>query len=161
MSTSYQVVFDKFIRRLKGDTQFFNYGNLTEAEINSLVEEHLLSLLDRAIDKLYNFGLPDFDFHARDNVTQVFNGTLVPQEVSLLSDLMYLAYVEEDVNRLKSLGLVLRTSEINALFSPANDRKTYLEMAAKLESNIINSINQYFSRDRYTWKLKSIYGGNE
>lgn len=156
--TSYQVIFDKFIKKLKGDSQFFNYGNLTDEEINQLVDDHLLSLLESAIDKLYNFGLPDIDFHDRDNVAQIFNEDLVPQEISLLVDLMYLSYAEEDMNKLKSLGLVLRTSEINALFSPANDRKTYIEMLEKLESNVVDSINQYFSRDRKTWKMKSIYG---
>lgn len=156
--TSYQVIFDKFIKKLKGDSQFFNYGNLTNEEINQLVDDHLLSLLESAIDKLYNFGLPDIDFHDRDNVAQIFNEDLVPQEISLLVDLMYLSYAEEDMNKLKSLGLVLRTSEINALFSPANDRKTYIKMLEKLESNVVDSINQYFSRDRKTWKMKSIYG---
>lgn len=156
--TSYQVIFDKFIKKLKGDTQFFNYGNLTDAEINALVDDHLVALLNRAIDKLYSFGLPDINFYDKDDTTQNFNENLVPQEISLLVELMYLSYVEEDMNKLKSLGLVLRTSEINALFSPANDRKTYLDMVSKLENNIVNSINQYFARDRESWKLKSIYG---
>lgn len=156
--TSFQVVFDKFIKKIKGDNQFFNYGYLSDNEINALVEDHLLALLNRAIDRLYAFGLPDINFYDKDDTEQNFTEVLVPQEISLLSNIMYLCYVEEDMNKLKSFGLVLRTSEINAIFSPANDRKTYLEMVEKLESGVVDSINQYFARDRKTWKLKSIYG---
>lgn len=158
MSTSYKEIFDKFIKKLKGDTQFFHYQNLTEDEINEIVEDHLISLLNRAIDELYNYGLPDFDFYDKDDALHVFNGELVKQEIALLTDLMYLSYIQEDVNKLKAFGLVFRTSEINALFSPANDRKTYLEMVASVKNKIVGSINNYYSRDRLTWKVKSIYG---
>ncbi|PAD70723.1 hypothetical protein CHH83_02650 [Bacillus sp. 7586-K] len=158
MSTSYSVIFDKFIKKLKGDTQFFHYQNLTEDEINEIVEDHLISLLNSAIDKLYNYGLPDFDFYDKDDSLQIFNGDLVRQEIALLTDLMYLSYIEEDANKLKAYGLIFRTSEINTLFSPANDRKTFMEMVKGIEENIIGSINNYYSRNRLTWKEKSIYG---
>lgn len=140
-------------------SSFFNYGDLSESEINEIVQDHLLSLLDTAIDKIYEYGLPDFDFYDKDNDLQHFNDELVPQEVSLLSDLMYLAYVEEDRNKLKAYGLVFRTSEVNVLFSPANDRRTYIEMIEKIESKVTNSVINYLSRNRLTWKEKSIYGG--
>lgn len=158
MKTEYQLIFDKFIKKLKGDKQFFNYRNLSEAEINEIVEDHLMSLLDRAIDRIYDFGSPDFDFYNRDDQLHQFNNELVKQEIALLSDLMYLAYLEEDRNKLKAVGLKFRTSEVNVLFSPANDRKTYLEMVDKVESNTINSVVNYLSRNRLTWKEKSIYG---
>lgn len=160
MTTNYQVVFDKFIKKLKGDNQFFNYGNLSDFEINQMVEDHLISLLGRAIDKLYDSGLPDFDFYNKDDALQQFNDQLVPQEISLLSDLMYLAYLEEDRNKLKAFGLVFKTSEINTMFSPANDRKSYLDMLSSIENNILNSVANYLSRDRNTWKYKSLYGGS-
>lgn len=157
--TAYKEVFDRFIKKLKGDTQFLNYSNLSKDEINEIVDAHLNSLLDRAIDELYSFGLPDFDFYDKDNELQLFNGKLVQQEVSLLSEIMYLNYLKEDINKLHAFGLVLRSSEIDTLFSPANDRKTFIEMINGIELNVISLINNYFSRDRLTWKEKSIYGG--
>ena len=159
MPTSYAVVTKKFIKKLKGDTSFFNYKNLTEAEIEALVEDHLTSLLNQAIDKIYLYGLPDFDFYDKDDELQTFNGDLVLQEVSLLTDIMYLTYAEEDRNKLKVLGLTFRSSELN-VFSPANERKSFLDMIEKIEMSVVNSISNYLSRDRLTWKLKSIYGGN-
>lgn len=158
MNTGYRVVFDRFIKKLKNDTEFFNYSNKTESQISDLVEEHLVSLLGRAIDIIYDYGIPDFDFMDRDDVLQYFNGELTRQEIALLSDLMYFEYVSEDLNKLKAYGLVLRTSEINALFSPANDRRTYLELINYIETKTINALINYLSRDRLTWKIKSIYG---
>jgi hypothetical protein len=159
MSTPYNVIFDKFIKKLKGDTQFFNHGQLTDEQINILVNDHLLSLLNRSIDKIYEYGNPDFNFHDKDDESQQFNKELVKQEISLLSEIMYFSYAEEDRNKLKVMGTRFRTSEVNVLFSPANDRKTYLEMIAELEASINNSISNYFSRNRTTWQMKSIYGG--
>lgn len=159
MATSYQVVFNRFIKKLKNDDSFFQYGNLTELEIEQMVDEHLVSLLGRSIDKIYEYGLPDFDFYNKDDTSQVFNGDLIPQEISLLSDIMYFTYIEEDRNKLKVFGLSFRNSELN-VFSPANERKSYLDMLEKIETKVVNSIGNYLARDRDTWQLKSIYGGN-
>ncbi|MEM5592745.1 hypothetical protein AAHH67_15250 [Niallia circulans] len=158
MTTNFELVFDKFIKKLKGDTQFFNYSGLTEDEINNIIQDHLLSLLDRAIDKLYEYGNPDINFYDKDN--EKFNVSLVNQEISLLSDLMYFSYAEEDRNKLKVLGNRFRTSEVQIMFSPANDRNSYLSMIAELESKVVNAVSNYYSRDRKTWKIKSIYGGD-
>ncbi|MED3562253.1 hypothetical protein [Bacillus xiapuensis] len=160
MATEYDVIFDKFIKKLKGDKQFFNYGNdLLDTDIDELVDQHLVSLLNRAIDKLYEQGLPDIDFYDKDDLLQSFNEDLTPQEIALLTDLMYLSYFEEDRNKLKAMGLFFRTSEIN-LFSPANERKSYMDMLSEIESSVLNSVTNYLSRDRKTWQYKSIYGGN-
>lgn len=157
--TNYDVIFDKFIKKLRGDTSIFNYKYLSEAEINELVEEHLTSLLSRAVDKIYECGLPDINLHDRDDVLQTFNDELVPQEIALLSDVMYICYLNEDLNKLKAVGTFFRTSEIE-MFSPANERKSYLSLVEKVEQDILNSIVNYLSRDRLTWNFKSIYGGN-
>jgi hypothetical protein len=157
MATSYDVVFDRFIKKLRGDLSFFNYTNLSEEQINEIVGSHLNSLLNRSIDKLYEFGLPDFDFYDKDDDLQQFNGDLVRQELSLLSELMFFHYCEEDINKLKPLGMFFRTSEIE-VFSPATERKSYMELLKTIESTVVNSISNYFSRNRLTWALKSIYG---
>lgn len=156
--TSYQVIFEKFIKKLKGDTHFFNYKDIPTSEIEAIVEEHLLSLLERAINKIYELGLPDINFYNKDDLTQNFNEELTPQEINLLSDLMYLAYLEEDRNKLKVIQTTFRSNELNVL-SPANERNSYLNMLEGIESNIINSVINYLSRDRKTWEFKSLYGG--
>lgn len=156
MSTPYEVVFKKFYKKLVNDKVFFNYNNLTEVEIQELVSDHSLALLNDAIDYLYTFDLPDFNFYNNDDVLLVFNEDLVPQEISLLAEIQYFLYMSEDKNKLKIFGLVFKSSELNVL-SPANERNSYLNMLKDIENKVINKITNYFSRDRNTWKLKSIY----
>lgn len=155
-TTPYSLIFEDFIKKLKNDTDFFNYGDLLDVEIEALVRDHLISLLNRSIGMLYNYGNPDVDFYDKDDVMEYFNFILVNQEISLFVDLMYLSYMNEDKNKLKVFELNFRSSELN-VFSPANDRKTYSEMVDKIEHNVVNAISNYFSRDRLTWREKSIY----
>ncbi|GFN32596.1 hypothetical protein [Paenibacillus xylaniclasticus] len=159
MATPFQIIYDRFIKRLKNDEQFLNYKGLNDQEIEQVVNDHLDSLLERSIEEIYKFGLPDANLYDRDDVNKLFNFDLIPQEISLLSELMYLCYFQEERNKLKVFSLTFRGSELD-VFSPANDRKTFLEMLNKLESDAFNSISNYLSRDRLTWTQKSIYQNN-
>lgn len=158
MSTPYDVVYEKFLKRLKNDSQFLNYKNVSEEEIEELVNEHLYNLLERAVDRLYDFGLPDIDFYNRNDEEKQFNEDLVPQEINLLADLMFLSYLDEDKNKLKAFEITFNSRELN-VFSPANNRNSFLNMISNIENQIINNIHNYYIRDRQTWKIKSIYEG--
>jgi hypothetical protein len=158
LSTPYDVVYEKFLKRLKNDSQFLNYKNVSEEEIEELVNEHLYNLLERAVDRLYDFGLPDIDFYNRNDEEKQFNEDLVPQEINLLADLMFLSYLDEDKNKLKAFEITFNSRELN-VFSPANNRNSFLNMISNIENQIINNIHNYYIRDRQTWKIKSIYEG--
>lgn len=157
LGTPYQVIYDKFLKKLKGDNKFFQYGNLSETEIKEMVEEHLLGLLEQAIDKIYSFGNPDINLYDKNNTLQQFNIELIPQEIALLSDAMYSFYVSETKNKLNHFSTIFKSNELNVLFSPANERKSLLELINKEEDKINNAISNYLSRSRDTWEIKSIY----
>ncbi len=156
MATSFEILFKKFYKRLVNDKQFFNYRGLDEEQVKLLVQDHSLDLLNQSIDEIFRYGKPDCDFYDKDDDLLQFNFELVHQEISLFVDLMYQKYFEEDKNKLKVFGLTFTSSELNVL-SPANERKTFLEMLDKLEKKNINTIKDYLSRDRKTWLHKSIY----
>src|SRR5690625_4680717 len=118
VTTSYEEVFDRFIQRIKNDRSFFEYDGLTDEEIVEIVTDHLNSLLNRAVDRIYEFGNPDINFYNKDDDLQQFNEKLIPQEINLLADLMYVSYVQEELNRFKAFELTFRSSELN-VFSPA------------------------------------------
>jgi hypothetical protein len=157
MSTSYDVIYKKFYKRLVNDTQFFNYQGLTEERIKELVADHTLDLLNQSIDEIYRYGKPEVDFYDKDDELLQFNFDLVSQEIPIFVDLMYQKYFDEDKNKLKAFGLQFTSDELNVICSPANDRKTFLEMVNKLELKNINTIKDYLTRDRKTWLHKSIY----
>jgi hypothetical protein len=159
LATSYDVLFKKFMRKIKNDDDFFNYTGLTDLEVEEMINGHLNSLIDRAVGFIYKFGNPDIDLYDRDDNTQQFNVDLVNQEIDLLVDLMYFSYIEEQRNKIKTFGLTFRSDELN-VFSPANERRTVLDMIEKLEESVIFSVQNYLSRDRLTWKYKSIFNGD-
>lgn len=130
---------------------------MEDEEIEEMINDHLIGLLNRAIDKLYEYGNPDINLYDKDDTLETFNTPLVVQEVSLLAQIMYLSYIEEERNKLKAFGITFRSSELN-VFSPANDRKTFLGMLDKIQIETVNTITNYYSRDRLTWQVKSIYG---
>lgn len=156
MSTSYELIFDKFIKKLKNDKEFLNYTGLTDTDITTLVKDHCIDLLNQAIDKIYEFGNPDINFYDKDDTTEIFNIDLISQEISLLVNLMYQCYLEEDKNKMHFYELEFTSSELN-LFSPASNRTSYLKMIENIEINNSESINNYLGRDRKTWLPKSIY----
>jgi hypothetical protein len=157
MATPYSIIFNKFYKRLVNDKQFFNYSGLTEDQIKTLVQDHTLDLLEQAIEAFYKIGNPVIDFYDKDDNAQQFNVDLVKQEISLIVDLMYQKYFDEDKNKLHAFGLIFTSNELNVVASPANDRKTFLEMIKNIDKNNLNALSDYFCRDRKTWQRKSIY----
>ncbi|ALS22305.1 hypothetical protein [Paenibacillus naphthalenovorans] len=157
MATSYELIFKKFIKKLKNDENFFNYKNLTDEEVEEMINDHLNSLLDRSVSFIYKFGNPDINLYDRNDELQEFNVDLVNQEIDLLSDLMYFSYFEEQKNKVTAFELTFRSSELN-VFSPSNERRTVLNMISDLENSSVDAIQNYLSRDRITWNYKSIYG---
>lgn len=156
MNTSYDVIFDRFYKKLKNDKHFFNYGDLPIEEIEELVKDHSIDLLNQAIDIIYTIGKPDIDWYDKNDITMLFNVELVQQEIGLIVNLMYQSYFEEERNKLKKFGLTFKSSELN-VFSPAEDRKSFLAMLDALQKDNENSIKNYLSRERTTWKFKSMY----
>lgn len=159
MITSYEEVFERFLQRIKNDRDFFNYTGLSDEEVAELVNDHLNSLLNRAIDRIYEYGNPDFNFYDKDDDLQQFNNKLIPQEINLLADLMYASYANEELNKLKAFEITFRSSELN-VFSPANERKSKMEMVKDIEEKAIRNLNNYLARDRNTWEYKKIIGEN-
>lgn len=157
MATSYQILSDKFTKRLINDKNFMNYSSdLSEPEIETLVNDHIKDLIDQSVGMIYKYGNPDVNFYDKNDTTETFNFDFVNQEISLFIEIMYYCYMAEDRNKLHILGLTFKSSEL-AVFSPAADRDSYLSMLEKIEIKVINSVCDYLARDRETWLYKSIY----
>lgn len=155
--TSYDIIFDLFYKRLKGDTRYFKYSSeLSLLEIEELVASHSIDLLDQSIKMIYKCGNPDINLHDKDDQFQIFNISLVDQEIDLLIDLMQYRYFHEDKNKLHELSIIFSSSELRTL-SPANERDSVLKMIKDMKQDCISGIENYLCRDRETWKMKSIY----
>lgn len=155
MATSYDLIKDKFFKRLRGDKRFFAYKNLTETEIIQLANDHFEDLLEQSVEEIYKYDItPQIDFYNRDNALKQFNDDLNIREISLLVDLCYLKYFNEDKNKLHEFSLVFKSNELNTL-SPANERNSVLEMINDMEDKVASDIIKYLSTDRNTGKTKT------
>lgn len=156
-STSFDVIYQKFFDKVENDPDFFDYYNIPEDKAMEIAVERASNLLKDAIEVLMTKCSPDVDFFNYDNELGCFNFKVYPIEIKLLCDIMYEIYLEKYLIMLKPIINTLTSSDIKALFSPANERKTYQELCKYISLKNEKSISKYIARDRVTNKLKSIY----
>lgn len=155
MSTLYKKIYDPFYDRLEKDETFIDYINLTEQECIDLAKERSHSYLTEAISELTSNCTPDINFEDYDDDLEVISEDLTKKEIKLLVDIMFKIYMERDVPKLHVFALYLTPNELNT-FSPANERKSYLDLIKGLQDGIDKSIDNYSSTDRLTGKRKII-----
>ncbi|WP_061328774.1 hypothetical protein [Clostridium botulinum] len=153
MNTPLEKIYDRFIKKIKNDEDFFDYKDLSEDEVKSIVGDHLIELFTQAIEEIYDNGNPDVDLYDINKEKEEFNFELTHLEISLIVNLMYQKYIEEDRVKLKALQFFFRSDELN-VFSPANERKTFEDMLDKIISENKRRMSSYFARDRITGKIK-------
>ena len=153
MGTVYSTVYDGFLKQLRGDKEFFNYKNVSEIDVQTLVNDHCLKLLGQSIDFIYDFGSPQINFYNKDDVAKQFNIDLTDKEIGILSNLMYYFYMMESRNKLKILGLTFSSQELS-VFSPSNERRSYEEMLNNIKKDNEYMVINYLNKDRVSKKLK-------
>ena len=155
MSTSFEKVINKFFRKIEKDREFFSYYNVTLEDAMQLAKEQANGYLLEAVEKLTDACVPDIDFFDYDEELQVFNFKLTEKEIGLLTDLMREVYFERDFVTLKAFKIAMTPSDLNQ-FSPASERKTFIDMVNGIKSENVGKISQYASVDRITGKKKLI-----
>jgi hypothetical protein len=165
MPTSFNVPIQAFFRRVERDTDFFDYYNVDSNEAMSLASEQAYGYLIESISDVINRGSPDIDFNdftVNEDSNGIhsgeFNFDLTQNEVNLLAQLMYEKYFNRDFVKLRAFKLQLSPTDLN-VFSPANERATFISMYDQVRSESIRMLDDYASHDRVTGKLKTIdYG---
>lgn len=154
-TTSFDEVIDRMLKKIEKDKDFFSYYNLSVTEAQSLIIDQAIGYLCDAIDILASKCEPDVDFYDYDIETMHFNFELTPREIGLIASLMYEVYFERDEALLKAFKIRMTPSDLNQ-FSPASERKTFMDMLNAIKAENINKIAKYASTDRITGKRRSI-----
>lgn len=156
MGTQYNLIKDRFYKLLRNDKKYFNYTGLDSTTITQLTNDHFVDLLNQSIDELYNFSIlpPQIDFYNKDDTLMQFNVDLNKKEIGLLASICYYKYFCEDKNKLHEMSMIFKGNELNAL-SPANERRSVLDMINELEDNVSTDIINYMSIDRLTGKIRT------
>ena len=153
--TSYEQLYVPFFNKIEEDAKFFSYYNLTANEALEIAQKRAKNYLNEAVSILKRNCSLDFDL-VLDNEMEMISEDLTRDEINLLADLMYEVYISRDIATLKSMVNALTSTDLKMLHSPANERKTFMDMYSTLKYNNEVAMSQYNGRDRKTVKLKLI-----
>jgi hypothetical protein len=154
MGTSVESVFDSFYRLIERDLDFFTYQNVPDHEAENIVKERSYRYLDEAISKLLLQGIPEISFGYNQD-TESFDEELTRVEINIVAQLMLECHFHRDYSTLKVNQIHFSPKDLQS-FSPANERKTFVDMYNGIVSDNRLSLSEYFSRNRLTGALKGI-----
>ena len=152
-TTSFKKILKKFYDRIEKDADFFNYYNVDVEEAKEIAENRAKNYLCESLDELSCLSGLDVDFSDYNEDIEEINFKLVPKEIKLIVELMFLYYMKRDEALLHAMEINFTPSDLS-VFSPANERSSYKNFIIKLENNIDIKIDDYKNRDRKTNELK-------
>ena len=155
MSTLFEPIIEKFLKKIEKDADFFSYYNVPIKDAIQLAKEQATNYLYEAIEKLTDGCTPDVDFFDYDEDSAEFNFDITKKEQGLITDLMRQVYFERDFALLKAFKISMTPSDLNQ-FSPASERKTFTDMVKMIQQDNEVKISKYASVDRLTGKKKTI-----
>ena len=153
--TTYEELYTPFFNRIEKDATFFSYYNLTEAEALEIAKSRTKNYLNEAITIWERNCTLDIEIILDDELEEI-SADLTHNEINLVADLMYEVYISRDIVTLKSMVNALTSTDLKMLHSPANERKTFMDMYNTLKSNNEVAMSNYNGRDRLTGKRKVI-----
>ena len=163
--TAFSDVINAFYHYIEKDVDFFQYFELDEEECMEVAGQRAGVLLEEAISYLCRKLIIENVFshtelvHSEDwedgqgeedsDAYMAFAETLTNTEVNLLVKAMFLMYLQRDLTVLRTFHGVMTSSDLN-MYSPANERKTFVAMVQQYEDNLKVEISEYQMVDRTT-----------
>lgn len=155
MATKWEDIYLIFWNKIENDKSFFNYSNVSQEEALALAKNRSKSLIMESIVRLTSSCTPQVNFYEYDETLEQFNFDCVQKEKDLLASLMLEKLFERDELKLKAFVVKFAPTDLKQ-FSPAEERKTFLEMYNGIVKSNSLAISNYSNRDRITGKLKTI-----
>lgn len=146
-TTAFSDVIQAFYHYIEQDVDFFNYFELDEDESMEVAGQRAEVLLEEAISYLSRKLVVESVFSKIED--GAFTEMLTSAEINLLVKAMFLMYLQRDITVLRTFHGVMTSSDLN-MYSPANERKTFIEMVEKYEAELKVEISEYQMRDRIT-----------
>lgn len=156
-TTSWDLILNRFFKRLEKDEDFFNYYNISIKEAEKLAESRAEAYLSEVLDEMNNVctPVPFVNFSDYDDVLRVVNYKMHNCDIKLVVDLMFTKYMEKDIPLLHAFQVNFTPTDLN-VFSPANERNTYNNMIETLNKKNDISIDKFNSTNRETGKRITI-----
>lgn len=154
MSTPFDTLYSTFFSMIERDLDFFSYSNVSNDEAIGIARSRAKGYLLEAATKLKLTISSDIDFNV-DVENEKMCDDLTLTEINLVASLMREKYFERDFSLLKAFQLQFSPKDLQ-VFSPANERKTFMDMFESIKKDNAVLMDNYSSRDRSTGKLKAI-----
>ena len=149
MSTPYSEIINLFLDKIEQDTDFFKYDALSEYETMEIINTRCKNILNLAIrslqpmlDETHNINLLN-----RDEDMEEFKDELNDLEIDLISEAMVLEHYNIKRAKLGKINTYLGSSSMK-VFSPAEERKSYLQFMSQIRAEFYEKLDNYNLRIR-------------
>ena len=159
-TTDFSTILNRFYNRIEKDEKFFNYYNIDVNEAIQIATQRATNYLIESLDDLSMVGNLQVDFSDYDEEIQEINFKLLPKEINLIVEMMFLKYMKRDEALLHAMEINFTPSDLS-VFSPANERNSYRNFIRELTDTIEIKIDDYKNRDRFTNALKQTINYSE
>lgn len=159
-TTDFSTILNRFYNRIEKDEKFFNYYNINVNEAVQIATQRATNYLIESLDDLSMVGNLQVDFSDYDEEIQEINFKLLPKEINLIVEMMFLKYMKRDEALLHAMEINFTPSDLS-VFSPANERNSYRNFIKELADSIEIKIDDYKNRDRFTNALKQTINYSE
>ena len=159
-TTDFSTILNRFYNRIEKDEKFFNYYNINVNEAIQIATQRATNYLIESLDDLSMVGNLQVDFSDYDEEIQEINFKLLPKEMNLIVEMMFLKYMKRDEALLHAMEINFTPSDLS-VFSPANERMSYRNFIRELTDAIEIKIDDYKNRDRFTNALKQTINYSE
>lgn len=160
------VTFDKlheaFFDKIEKDKDFFSYNNVSIEDALQIAKMRSERYLKEALAIISLKCTPDkcgknfLDFNEE---TKVLNYDLSYIEIEIVASVMYEKYLFREFSKLKAQANRFTTKDVN-VFSPANERNSFITMYERIHNENEVLIDNYNSVDYMTGNQLSIdYSG--
>ena len=159
-TTDFSTILKRFYNRIEKDEKFFNYYNVDIDEAIQIATQRATNYLIESLDYLSMVGNLQVDFSDYDEEIQEINFKLLPKEINLIVEMMFLKYMKRDETLLHAMEINFTPSDLS-VFSPANERTSYRNFIKELSDAVEIKIDDYKNRDRMTNALKQTINYSE
>ena len=155
--TEFSEIYDKFYELVETDSNFFQYFDLTENEVQDLVHDRAKSYLMESLSVITRNIEPeeDFSFDDYDSELEEFNSDLTFDEIDMLAHLMLEQHFKREFGKLKAFSAQDLPTSLQ-VFSPANERTSIRALVKDIHEENMTMLDNYMAKDRSTRKRKTI-----
>ena len=155
MPTPFDDVNVIFYDLVEKDHEFFDYYGLDPVQAMNLAEQRADSCLTQAATKLSIENETSINFSDFDMTERSFAADFTNDEKYLLARLQFQQYLFRDFSTLRAQSTMFTSAE-QVVFSPANERKAFVNMYNMLCDENRNLVNAYLWKDRLSRSRKEL-----